>query len=89
MKQERFSSLIGLTTSTGIKITGVSKHVVDRAVSRRFSANGAINALQNPLEVSTIKVDEKGRISQEFTGTDATIVVNPETGNIVTGWSKK
>ena len=88
MKTERFSALIGTRTSTGVEITGVSKHVVERAVSRNFSAESVIDALQNPVKVGTIKTDSEGRVSQQFIGKQAAASINPETGNIITGWKK-
>ena len=88
MKTERFSAIIGTRTSTGVEITGVSKHVVERAVSRNFSAESVIDALQNPVKVGTIKTDSEGRVSQQFIGKQAAASINPETGNIITGWKK-
>lgn len=87
-KRLRFQTLVGQQTSTGLKITGVSKHAVDRAVSRGFSADAALDALQNPLKVGKIVVDDDGKPSQKFRGKGAEIVINPETGNIISGWRK-
>ena len=86
-KRLSFQPLIGKKTSTGIEITGISRHVVDRAVSRGFDAESALDALQNPLEVGRIIADEKGQ-SQKFRGEKAEIAINPETGNLITGWRK-
>jgi hypothetical protein len=87
-KTERFSAVIGLRTSTGVEITGVSKHVIERAVSRNFSAEGVADALRNPVKVGIIKTDSEGRVSQQFIGTRAAVSINPETGNVITGWKK-
>ena len=83
-----FQPLIGKKTSTGISITGVSKHTIDRAVSRRFTADSALDALQNPIKVGKIVIDSKGQKSQKFLGKSSEIVINPETGNIISGWRK-
>lgn len=86
-KRLSFQPLIGQRTATGIGIMGISRHVVDQSISRGFTAEGALDALQNPIEVGKIKIEEKGA-SQQFIGQKAGIVINPETGNIITGWSK-
>ena len=78
--------MIGQTTINGIEITGISLHFVERAISRNFSAEAVLNALQNPLKVGTIKTDENGGQSQRFTGANATVVINPVTGKLITGW---
>lgn len=87
-KRLSFQPLIGQQTSTGISITGISGHVVDQAISRGFTADGALDALQNPVKIGIVKTDSQGRPSQQFTGTRASVTINPETGNIVTGWKK-
>ena len=83
-----FQPLIGQRTATGIEITGISRHAVDRAVSRGFDMEGALDALQNPIKIGTIKIDDHGMPSQRFRGKTAEIVVNPENGNIISGWRK-
>ena len=87
-KRLSFQSLIGQRTATGIEITGISRHAVDRSVSRGFDMEGALDALQNPIKISTIKTDDNGFPSQKFRGKSAEIVVNPENGNIISGWRK-
>ena len=87
-KRLSFQPLIGQRTATGIEITGISRHAVDRAVSRGFDMEGALDALQNPIKIGTIKIDDHGMPSQRFRGKNAEIVVNPENGNIISGWRK-
>lgn len=87
-KRLSFQPLIGQKTATGIEITGISRHVVDQAISRGFTADGALDALQNPVNVGKIKTDAQGRKSQQFIGRKAAAVINTETGNITTGWKK-
>ena len=87
-KRLSFQSIIGQTTSTGIEITGISGHTVDRAVQRGFSVESALDALQNPIKIGKIKIDDKGQPSQKYRGKNAEIVINPETGNIISGWRK-
>lgn len=88
VKRERFSALIGTVTSTGVSVTGVSDHIVDQAIARGFTAESALDALQNPVKVGKIRTDESGA-SQRFTGEAAAVVINPETGNLITGWRKR
>lgn len=87
-KRLSFQPLIGQRAATGIEITGISRHAVDRAVSRGFDMEGALDALQNPIKIGTIKIDNHGMPSQRFRGKNAEIVVNPENGNIISGWRK-
>lgn len=87
-KRLSFQPLIGTQTLTGIKITGVTSHVVDQAISRGFTAEGILDALQNPVKIGKIKIDNEGRPSIQFIGAKAGIAVNPESGNIITGWKK-
>lgn len=49
---------------------------------------GALDALQNPIKIGTIRTGEDGLQSQKFRGKNAEIVVNPENGNIISGWRK-
>ena len=88
-KRESFQGLLGAKTSTGVAVTGVSKHVVDRAVERKFTAETVLDALQNPVKIGKIRIDDKGSPSQQFTGESAAVVINPDTGNLISGWSKK
>ena len=87
-KRLSFQPLIGQRTATGIEITGISRHEVDQAINRGFTAEGALDALQNPVDVGKMKTDAQGRKSQQFIGRKAAAVINTETGNITTGWKK-
>lgn len=87
-KRLSFQDLIGQKTSTGVSITGVSSHVIDQAISRGFTADGALDALQNPVKTGNIKTDNEGRKSMQFIGKKAGVAINPESGNIITGWKK-
>ena len=87
-KRISFRSFVGQTTATGVEITGVSKHVVDRAISRGFSAENALDALQMPVKLGNIVTDDKGQPSQRLRGKTAEIVIDPETGNLISGWRK-
>lgn len=87
-KRLSFEPLVGEKTSTGIQISGVSRHVVDRAISRGFTADGMLDALQNPKRIGKIKIAEDMTRSIIFTGEKAAVVIDPDTGNLITGWRK-
>lgn len=82
--QTRFNSaLISVgKTSTGIKIADISDHVYDRAKERNVKAVDMTSALTSPLKTSIIRADK----SQQFIGEKATVVINSETGKVVTVW---
>lgn len=81
----KFSNIINTVTSNGIKISGVSDHLVDRAIQREITAEQASDALINPLKIGKIKENDNGK-SQEYVGEDVRVIVNPDTGNIITIW---
>lgn len=83
--EKEYNSLIGLYTSNNIKITGVSDHIVDRAIERKVSGKDAKDALLNPLKLGKIKKKDNGN-SQELVGENARVIINPDTGNIITVW---
>lgn len=87
-KRLSFQPLIGQRTATGIEITGISSHILDQAVTRGFTAEGILDALQNPKKIGKLKTDAEGRRSIQFIGETAAAVINPETGNLTTGWKK-
>ena len=67
----------------------VSKHAEARMSERGVTTSGIKDALENPLHVTEVKVDKYGRPSQKYIGKEATVVVNPETGKIVTTYPTK
>lgn len=80
------SKLKNTTTSNGIKITEVSKHLPQRAYERKADMNKMYDALTNPLDVGKIKTDKYGKRSQQFIGEHVTVAVNPDTGVVCTIW---
>ena len=51
---------------------------------KNVSQSDISNALKNPLQVTEIRYDSQGRPSVRYIGNNATVIVNPETGNIIT-----
>lgn len=86
-KEEHFQILVGVETANGIKISKISKHVVERAINRNFTVDGVRDALENPVKIGEERIDDGGS-SQRFTGKNAAVVINPKTGTIITGWKK-
>jgi len=60
-----------------------SSHAQQRTVERNVSQSDINDALKNPLKVTDVKYDVKGP-SIKYIGNKVTVVVNPETGNIIT-----
>ena len=78
-----YSSIVGVKAKEGIVIARVLEHTIDRAIERNVSARDVKDALQNPLKIGKIKIDEKGRPSQKYIGEKATCSINPDTGAII------
>ena len=76
------ASLKSVTTSTGVSISDVSTHVVERCNQRQIAAESIVDALTNPLKTNKIRADH----SQQFVGESATVVINTATGKVVTVW---
>jgi hypothetical protein len=76
-----------IVASNGTRIVGFTRHGVDRAIGDAASQAGTkpqaiLDALRNPTKIVE-GIDKQGRPFQVFTGRDARVVVNPETGRIV------
>lgn len=80
------SDKIRITAANGIEIKSVSIHTLDRANERGVTNEAIIDALENPLSIRDVVVDDLGRKSQRFIGEMATVNVNPDTGKIATVW---
>lgn len=84
--ENEYNKLKGITTSDGIKVSGNSIHLIDRAIEREVDAESSKEALINPLRIGKIKTDSNGNKSIEYTGKQARVIINPDTGNIITVW---
>ena len=77
----------GIVASNGTRITGLTRHGVNRAIGDAAERAGTrpqaiLDALKNPKQIVE-GVDSQGRPFQIFHGTDARVIVNPQTGQIV------
>lgn len=59
-------------------------HARERMSERGISSESVSDAISSPLSVGEVKVDELGRESVSYIGKDATVVVNPSNGKIIT-----
>ena len=57
----------------------------DRGVTDKQAAD----AIVNPLKRCPTKTDEQGRKAYKSIGKDATVVVNPDTGDVITAYKTK
>ena len=77
----------GIEAANGLKITGFTGHGVDRAIGS-FGRSGVkpdaiLNALKNPLKINNVVTDQFGRQSQRFIGQFGEVVINLQTGKII------
>jgi hypothetical protein len=77
----------GILASNGTRILGLTRHGVQRVIGDGAKRAGTrpeaiLDALRNPRKIIDA-VDLKGRPFQIFTGENARVVVNPETGMII------
>ncbi|GAB6011589.1 RHS repeat domain-containing protein [Viscerimonas tarda] len=73
----------GTKAVNGIQITGFTKHGLNRAIERGVKPSGIIDAVRNPLKTGNVVIDQFGRSSQRFVGKSGEVVINPQTGQII------
>ena len=64
----------------------VNIHGRERMTERNVSDLQAATAIANPLYTEPIKTDDKGKRAQKIIGYGATVVINPDTGDIITAY---
>jgi len=77
----------GIVAKDGTKITGFTTHGVDRAIGDGAKRAGTtpdaiLDAVKNPSKIKE-GVDSQGRPFKVYTGDNARVVINPETGKVV------
>jgi len=75
---------VKIIAANGTKIEGFVAHAVNRAIQRGVSPASILDALKNPLKIGEVVIDNMGRASQRLIGRSAEVVINPETGRIIT-----
>ena len=63
-----------------------TKHASERAIYRSVEELQIDDAINNPLFKGDVVIDEYGRKSVKYIGTDATVILNPDTNEVVTTW---
>ena len=53
--------------------SAISKHTIERANERNVSRTDIVNALEKPLNIRDVVIDDNGRKSQRFIGETATV----------------
>jgi RHS repeat-associated protein len=76
-----------IIAQNGTKITGFTGHGIERVIGDTANRAGTkpqaiLDALKNPQKIVG-GVDQQGRPFQIFTGGDARVVVNPQTGKVI------
>ena len=65
------------------KIEGFTIHGVDQAITRGVKPASILDAVKNPLKVKDVITDSLGRASQRYIGRGAEVVLNPQTGKVI------
>lgn len=58
-------------------------HALQRASERSVSKEAIFDAVDHPLKIEEVKIDDLGRPSQRYIGKDAEVVINPDTKQVV------
>lgn len=66
-----------------------TKHGAERMQQRKISDQQAADAIINPLHKEPVETDDKGRPEQKHIGSNATVILNPETQQIITAYPTK
>lgn len=68
-----------------IKITEIGEHIISRTYARNVSFEDVQDTLKNPIKYGKIRTNK----TQQIKGKNCTIIVNTETGKLVTVYPKK
>lgn len=74
------------TVSINGRVRRISNHAADRVDERKVTKGGIANAVESPLHVVDRGYNSEGQRSVKYVGRSATVVVNPDTGDVVTCW---
>lgn len=78
------SNIIGMNVNN-TKITVIGEHVISQTYARNLSVSDIENTLKNPIKYGKIRTDK----SQQICGETCTVVINTETGKLITTYAKK
>ena len=68
-----------------VEIKEVGEHIISRTYARNITFENVIDTLKNPIKYGKIRKDK----SQQIKGKNCTIVINTETGKLITVFPKK
>lgn len=78
------SDIVGSKVN-GIKITEIGEHIISRTYARNVTFEDVQDTLKNPIKYGKIRADK----SQQIKGENCTVVINTETGKLITAFPKK
>lgn len=84
-KKKQDTGLIGLKNGN-VEIKDISQHLFERKTFRDVPYEDMSDAFTKPLNNATIVTDNQGKKSIKYIGKKATVVVNPDTGVVITVW---
>ena len=78
------SNIVG-TVVNGTKITKIGEHIISRTYARNVTVENVVDCLQNPIKYGIKRTDN----SQQIIGKECVVVMNMETGKLITVIDKK
>ena len=78
--------IIGNNEMDSQSLEKITHHAAERRQERNISSEAISDALSNPIYVEMRNDDQNGRRSTKYIGIEATVVINPDTGRIITVW---
>ncbi len=84
-KKKQDTGLIGLKNGS-VEIKDISQHLFERKTFRDVPYEDMSDAFTKPLNNATIVTDNQGKKSIKYIGKKATVIVNPDTGVVITVW---
>lgn len=66
----------------------ISDHAKNRQKERGVSDNEIADTVNKPSKVGDVKYDDKGRASQRVENENIVVIINPDTGKVITTWRK-
>lgn len=78
------SDIIGMKVN-GVRVSEIGEHIISRTYARNIKFEDIRDALKNPLKYGKIRENK----SQTIGGEKCTVVINTETGKLITVYPKK
>ncbi|HYD54664.1 MAG TPA: hypothetical protein VEA99_18670 [Gemmatimonadaceae bacterium] len=78
----RAAGLFETAGATG-RITGFTRHGINRAIQRGVNPTDMLNAVKNGEAITVI--DDLGRVSYRYVGQRATVILN-QAGKVISTW---